>query len=318
MNSEEQRLIENLFVRFHKTEHDFPNRDNEAEKLISDLFKKYSNVSYYMVQTILIQETAIKKLSEKNSELEKKISLKETDIKDKSSGFLSGLFKSKKKLKNYNSQKLTSDNCKNTPSNLSSNTGCNNGNLESPSNFGRVSSPVTGGVGGGYTSAASNVSSPMSSFLSGSLQTAAGVAGGMVMANVLMNLFQNKRPEEEIISHISRDDFSPVYVNSENESFSFFNSHDKEDNFFGDNSSREDHTFVEDLKNEGEQDSNEKILDNRNNFEYNNHSDSLQNYSENVINNRDDNNNCYNVSSHEDNSNDSSDSFSDVDDETFI
>ena len=74
MKDEEKKLIENLFHRLKNTELNSSEKDNEANSLIQDLVKKQPYSSYYMTQTILIQETAIKKLSLKVEELTNKIS----------------------------------------------------------------------------------------------------------------------------------------------------------------------------------------------------------------------------------------------------
>lgn len=61
MKDEEKNLIENLFHRLKKTELSSSERDDMADNLIQNFVIKQPHSSYYMVQTLLIQETALKK-----------------------------------------------------------------------------------------------------------------------------------------------------------------------------------------------------------------------------------------------------------------
>ncbi|AAO26903.1 hypothetical protein bbp_170 [Buchnera aphidicola str. Bp (Baizongia pistaciae)] len=201
MNNEEQKLIENLFSRLYKAESDFPNRDKNAEQLINDLLRKQPSSSYYMTQTILVQEMIIEKLNAKILELEKNLSMNEKQTKHGSFGFLSGLFKSKKKEIDACNQGNKAGNHKDDISKRPIMDCLNN-------NVGKTTSVL------GRETIYNTSNNSMSGFLSGSLQTAAGVAGGMVMANLLMNLFQHKRPEEEMIDQISHNP-TPVSADSD-------------------------------------------------------------------------------------------------------
>ncbi|MDE5286110.1 MAG: DUF2076 family protein, partial [Buchnera aphidicola] len=79
---------ENLFKRLKETEIKSASRDESASTLIQKLVKEQPFSPYYMIQTILIQETAIKKMNEKIEELEKKILYLESSDNKKTS-FLS-------------------------------------------------------------------------------------------------------------------------------------------------------------------------------------------------------------------------------------
>ncbi|XBC40405.1 MAG: DUF2076 family protein [Buchnera aphidicola (Nurudea ibofushi)] len=188
MNNDEKKLIEDLFSRLHKTEIKSGDRDNIAENLIKELLEKYPNTPYYMAQTLLIQETAIKKLNEKLSSLENDKLKNDNNSKGTSGSFLSNLFGSKKS-KNSSEPALG--------------TSCNfpkDSNVGSPSLYTRSNTMSPTGV----------MNNNSSSFLGGALQTAAGVAGGVVMANALMNLFQNKKPEEEVMDAVHNVDSSNI------------------------------------------------------------------------------------------------------------
>ncbi|QCI24275.1 DUF2076 domain-containing protein [Buchnera aphidicola (Muscaphis stroyani)] len=171
MKDEEKNLIENLFHRLKNTELNSANRDQSADNLIQKLVRKQPFSSYYMTQTILIQEAAIKKMSLKIEELNKKVENNNLEKTKKQPSFLSSFFK------NSPSSDLTSHNQNNVWK-----------NKESPLQY--HASPV--------------VSAPRSSgFLGNALQTAMGVAGGMVLGNMLMNVFDHSKPEEEIFDTIN-------------------------------------------------------------------------------------------------------------------
>ncbi|WP_187307832.1 DUF2076 domain-containing protein [Buchnera aphidicola] len=195
MNSDEKQLIENLFSRLYKTEIKSSNRDDIAEKLIKDLLEKYPNSPYYMAQTILIQETAIKKLNEKISVLNNNLEKNKQDDKSASGGgFLSNLFGTKKHQVASKEHMYSNENKPN--------------NTVRDSNFGSFPSQTRSN-----TIPQSGTINNTSGFLSGALQTAAGVAGGVVMANMLMNLFQNKKPEEDVIDAVHDVDASHIEPN---------------------------------------------------------------------------------------------------------
>ncbi|CAL4320617.1 Putative uncharacterized protein Yba2 [Buchnera aphidicola (Protaphis terricola)] len=176
MKDEEKKLIENLFYRLKNAELNSSDRDDGANNLIQDLVKKQPYSSYYMVQTILIQETAIKKLSLKIEELENKLST--IDIKNKKPSFLSSFFK-----KEPNSLEKSNSIWE------------KNSNIPRSCNHMPTSTSTIGPI--------TNNSS--SGFLKNALQTATGVAGGMILGNMLMNIFNHSKPEEEIFDTINNE-----------------------------------------------------------------------------------------------------------------
>jgi hypothetical protein len=167
MQSEEQRLIDGLFSRLKHAEEQSAPRDATAESVIAQHVQSQPAAPYYMTQTILIQEAAIKQLNERVQALESEASqLRAT--KQSSGGFLAGLF--------------------------------GGGQPSSPA---RGSDPIPGAQNyaapqnQNYASAP-NQYAPRSGggFMSGALQTAAGVAGGVVIGNMLMNMFSGTHPQE--------------------------------------------------------------------------------------------------------------------------
>ena len=91
MQSEEQRLIDGLFSRLKEAESRSASRDSSAEERIAGHIKEQPFAPYYMAQTILIQEAAIKQLNERIQALESQVSQLQA-AKPSSGGFLSGLF----------------------------------------------------------------------------------------------------------------------------------------------------------------------------------------------------------------------------------
>jgi hypothetical protein len=186
MKDEEKNLIENLFHRLKNTELNSSHKDISADELIQKLVKKQPSSSYYMAQTILIQETAIKKMSVKIEELKKRINILNEE-QNKKPSFLSNFFK-----KNSASQKISYDN------NLWK-------HKENPSNLNNSINPATSSITHTIPTAATTISNRSSGFLSNALQTATGVAGGMILGNMLMNVFNHSKPEEEIFDTINQD-----------------------------------------------------------------------------------------------------------------
>ncbi|WP_422667130.1 DUF2076 domain-containing protein [Buchnera aphidicola] len=184
MQDKEKKLIENLFNRLKTTELNSSPRDEEADILIKNLVKNQPSSSYYMIQTILIQETAIQKMNAKIEELKDQILKIESKNNIKKPSFLSGFFSKK----NSSSPVYPSNN----------NTWKND------------AAPVPQNIN---SSIPYNNNSSSSSFLSNALQTATGVAGGMILGNMLMNLFQHTKPEEDIFNTI-HDDSSLDHSNS--------------------------------------------------------------------------------------------------------
>ncbi|CAL4319783.1 DUF2076 domain-containing protein [Buchnera aphidicola] len=73
MKNSEKILIQNLFDRLRSMEKTASDKDKEAWKFIESLLDHQKNSIYYMVQTILIQETIIHDLKNKINFLEKQV-----------------------------------------------------------------------------------------------------------------------------------------------------------------------------------------------------------------------------------------------------
>jgi uncharacterized protein len=187
MLSEEQRLIDGLFSRLKEAGTRSASRDTGAEELITQHIRMQPAAPYYMAQTILIQEAAIKQLNERIQSLESQVAQREAE-KPASGGFLSGLF----------------------------------GVGQS-----RGSDPIPGAAQYGRPQAATQPqpapqqpdyapqAARSSGFMAGALQTAAGVAGGVVLGNMLTHMFSGSHPQDivNIIEEQPQPDFAGMQEN---------------------------------------------------------------------------------------------------------
>ncbi len=184
MHSHEQQLIEGLFSRLQQAASQSGPRDAAAEQLISQQSQQVPSAPYYMTQTLLIQEAAMKQLEQRVRELENQLAAaQETQPKQHSGGFLDSLFSGKNNYK---------------PAAAATNT-----MRAAPESAPAPPSPQI---------AAPQMASRGSGFLGSALQTAVGVAGGVVMANMLTNMF-HRTPPQEIVNIIEnpplpQNDFS--------------------------------------------------------------------------------------------------------------
>ncbi|MBK1663914.1 ABC transporter substrate-binding protein [Rhodospirillum rubrum] len=151
MNQTERDMIEGLFGKLRTVESQAPQRDSDAERFIAQRIAASPNAAYYMAQTILVQEQALKAANERLTEMERERETRPAA----SGGFLSGLF-------GGNSQP------------------------QPP----RRATPMGASYGGRSPHpGAAFANAPQGGFLAGAMQTAMGVAGGVLMGNAIMSLF---------------------------------------------------------------------------------------------------------------------------------
>jgi hypothetical protein len=132
--------------------------------------KEQPAAPYYMAQTILIQEAAIKQLNDRIQALESQVTQLQA-AKPSSGGFLSGLF--------GGGQSRGSD------------------PIPGAEQYGRPQASAQPQ----YAPQAQQNYAPQAArsgggFMAGALQTAAGVAGGVVLGNMLTNMFSGSHPQE--------------------------------------------------------------------------------------------------------------------------
>lgn len=87
LSQEDRRAIEGLFERLRRVEAQGPDRDPEAESLIAGQVQRQRGAAYYMAQTILVQETALRMAEQRINELEAQVSRRQSG-----GGLLGGLF----------------------------------------------------------------------------------------------------------------------------------------------------------------------------------------------------------------------------------
>ena len=206
MHSQEHQLIESLFSRLKQAETQSGPRDAAAEQLINQQLRQQPGAPYYMAQAILIQEAAMKKLSDRVTELENQLAQAQRSGQQQSSGgFLSSLFGGGSRQQQQAPQQSAWNNA--------------------PQQQQYSNAPAAPARGTG--------------FLGGALQTAVGVAGGVVMADMLTSMFHHSQPEE-IVNIINEQplpqvDESQDTFNSGGDSF--LDQNNGWDNNYADNSS---------------------------------------------------------------------------------
>ena len=171
MARSEQEVIDDLFSRLKEAETQTGGeRDEQAQKRIDDHVRDQPGAPYYMAQTILVQEAAIKRLNARIKALEKQKSEKRS-----SGGFLAGIFGADQREEGSATRSRSMD--------ASGRTGASGPGQNWQTNGPASSAPGSAMRGGG-------------GFLGGALQTAAGVAGGMMLGNMLMGMFGHHNSEE--------------------------------------------------------------------------------------------------------------------------
>jgi hypothetical protein len=193
MNSEEQTLIDGLFSRLQQAETDSAPRDAEAQARIKEHMTRQPAAGYYMTQSILVQEHALKTLDAQNKQQAQQIQQLQDELQQaksapaapaSSGGFLSSIFGGGSR----DAQPVQS-----APAS-------SGGGWREPArpSFGQPA-PQQGYQQPPQPAAASPVGS---GFLGGAMKTAAGVAGGVLLAEGISSLFHhNQQPQvvEEII-----------------------------------------------------------------------------------------------------------------------
>lgn len=181
MQSEEQQLIESLFGRLKQAETQSGPRDSAAEKLIQQQVQLQPGAPYYMAQSILIQEAALKQLNNRVSELEAQLSqAKQQSSQQSSGGFLSGLFGGGSRPQQQPAAQPVQQSAWNSaPQPAAQQQAWNSAPAQQQGYAAQPAAP-----------------SAARGFLGGALQTAVGVAGGVVMADMLTSMFHHSQPEE--------------------------------------------------------------------------------------------------------------------------
>ncbi|WP_291410466.1 DUF2076 domain-containing protein [Devosia sp.] len=83
IRDEDERAIDDLFERLHNVERNSAPRDNDAERLIRQRLSENPASAYYMAQTIIVQEAALREAQQRIEALE---------ARQGQGGFLGGIF----------------------------------------------------------------------------------------------------------------------------------------------------------------------------------------------------------------------------------
>ncbi|WP_411202275.1 DUF2076 domain-containing protein [Kosakonia cowanii] len=164
MQYDEQQLINGLFQRLKQAEQQNGQRDAQAERQIAELVKQQPAAPYYMAQSMLIQEAALKRLQARVQELENQLAQQQSQHPSGGGSFLSGLFGGNR----------------NQPVQPAQNWGAPPVQQQPPQQYASPAPTASRGSG----------------FMAGALQTAAGVAGGVVIADMLTSMFHHVQPQE--------------------------------------------------------------------------------------------------------------------------
>ena len=208
MNTDERQMLQSLFTRLGEAERGAPPRDGEAEGFIRDRVSSAPHLPYYMAQTIIVQEEALKAAHARIQELEE--AERQRPAPSSGGGFLSSLFGGGSSSRD------------NAPARDNRPMGAPQGYQGGPGAGYGAPQPQRGGPWGGAPQAAAGYGQqpqggygqpqpgygapqpgygqpagyqpPMQSgrgggFLAGAAQTAVGVAGGVVLGNMLGNMF---------------------------------------------------------------------------------------------------------------------------------
>ncbi|TFY94101.1 DUF2076 domain-containing protein [Pseudomonas nabeulensis] len=188
MNSEEQTLIDGLFSRLQQAETDSAPRDAQAEARIKEHMTRQPAAGYYMTQSILVQEHALKSLDAQNKQQAQQIQQLQDELQQARSaqpapssggGFLSSIFGGGSRDPQPAQAAPSSSGGWREPARPAFNQPAPQQNYQQP-----PAAPAGSG------------------FLGGAMKTAAGVAGGVLLAEGISSLFHhNQQPQivEEII-----------------------------------------------------------------------------------------------------------------------
>ncbi|WP_286917764.1 MULTISPECIES: DUF2076 domain-containing protein [Pseudomonas] len=180
MNTDEQSLIDGLFTRLQQAEKEGSARDAQADERIKGHVSAQPAAPYYMAQAILVQEAAIKRLSEQNQQLQTELqqarSQAAAPAQQGGGGFLSSIFGGGNRDVQQPARAVQPQGngwrepARQAPA------------YQPPPQQNYVAPGAQAPAGGG--------------FMRGALQTAAGVAGGVMLAQGISSLFHHDNPQE--------------------------------------------------------------------------------------------------------------------------
>ena len=203
MNSEEQTLIDGLFSRLQQAETDSAPRDAQAEARIKEHMTRQPAAGYYMTQSILVQEHALKSLDAQNKQQAQQIQQLQDELQRaksaqpapaSSGGFLSSIFGGgSRDPQPAQSAPASSGGGWREPARPSF------GQPAPQQNYQQPQQPAAAPIGSG--------------FLGGAMKTAAGVAGGVLLAEGISSLFNHTSQQPQVVEEIIREEPAPASDN---------------------------------------------------------------------------------------------------------
>jgi hypothetical protein len=203
MNSEEQTLIDGLFSRLQQAETDSAPRDAQAEARIKEHMTRQPAAGYYMTQSILVQEHALKSLDAQNKQQAQQIQQLQDELQRaksaqpapaSSGGFLSSIFGGgSRDPRPAQSAPASSGGGWREPARPSF------GQPAPQQNYQQPQQPAAAPIGSG--------------FLGGAMKTAAGVAGGVLLAEGISSLFSHNSQQPQVVEEIIREEPAPASDN---------------------------------------------------------------------------------------------------------
>lgn len=176
MTPDERQLISGLFDRMRSF--GAPEKDAEAEGLIRESVQQIPDAPYMLVQSVLVQEHALKQADQRIRELEARVNDLETEAAQapaQQGGFLGGLFGGGGGRPAAPAQRMSGGSVPSAGGRPASGPADRTGPIGAPPRgpFGQQPQAGPGGGGG---------------FLQSAMATAAGVAGGMLLANSISSM----------------------------------------------------------------------------------------------------------------------------------
>ena len=251
MNSEEQTLIDGLFSRLQQAETDSAPRDAQAEARIKEHMTRQPAAGYYMTQSILVQEHALKSLDAQNKQQAQQIQQLQDELErakssqpaPASGGFLSSIFGGGSRDPQPSQSAPASSGGWREPGRPAFGQPAPQQNYGAPQqNYQQPQQAPAAPIGSG--------------FLGGALKTAAGVAGGVMLAEGISSLFNHNSQQPQVVEEIIREVPAPASDNSNwgnddqkfagNDSWGSNNADNFADSDYSDNSSSfdDDDSFV--------------------------------------------------------------------------
>jgi uncharacterized protein len=149
MNDQERQVIESLFTRLGEVERQAAPRDAEAEAFIQERIRQQPGAPYFMAQTVVMQEYALRQAQQQIEELERQVAQRPAG-----GGLFSNLFGGGQNSNRSGTSVV--------------------GAPRVSASGGKAAPPLQPGHGGG--------------FLAGAAQTAMGVAGGVLLGNAIAGM----------------------------------------------------------------------------------------------------------------------------------